>query len=383
MAPVYFDHNATTPLDPRVGREMAPWLGPSFGNPSSIHGFGQRAREALEQAREEVGRLLGVAPPEIVFTASGSEANNTVLRSAAGFGEIPVHLVISAVEHPSIEATARALENMGTAVTWIRPDVEGRIDAAEMLAAVREDTRLVSLVLANNVVGTVQPVAEVAAGCRRLGVPVLCDAVQAIGKISVQVDELGVDYLTLGAHKFYGPLGAAALWIRKASPVSPLLVGGAQERKRRAGTENVPAIVGMGKAAELARSELAERGAHLRRLRDHFEAGLSGIPDVKIHGRSAERLPNTSHLAFLGIDNQSLLIRLDMAGFAVSAGSACSSGTVDPSPTLLAMGATRQEALSAIRVSFGTSNSLPEIDRFLTVLSQQVTELRQLSAAAS
>lgn len=379
MVAAYFDHNATTPVDPRVAREMSVWLGPHHGNPSSIHAFGQRAREAVEGAREEVGRLLNAAPPEIVFTASGTEANNTVLRAIAEPRGFRGHLVVSAVEHPSVEATARGLEAAGMEVSWIRPDSQGCIDAEAMMAAVREDTCLVCLVLANNVVGTLQPVAEVASACRQVGVPVLCDAVQALGKISVHVDELGVDYLTLGAHKFYGPLGAAALWTAKRSEMVPLLLGGSQERRRRAGTENVPAIVGMGKAAEVARLELQDRQRHVEDLRRRFESGLRTIPDVVIHGAKAQRLGNTSHVAFLGVDNQSLLIRLDLAGFAVSAGAACSSGTVEPSGTLLAMDVPREEALSAIRVSFGNSNSVAEVDSFLVVLRQQVEELRRLA----
>ena len=252
-----------------------------------------------------------------------------------------------------------------------------------MTAAVRADTRLVCLVLANNVVGTVQPVADVASFCRQAGVPVLCDAAQAVGKIDVHLETLGVDYLTLGAHKFYGPLGAAALWIRKGAPLTPLLRGGSQERQRRAGTQNVPAIVGLGKAAELARLELVERCEHLLSLRRRFESGLEGIPDIVIHGKQAERLPNTTHVAFLGIDNQALLIRLDLAGFAVSAGSACSSGTVEASRTLLGMGVSQEEAMSAIRVSVGQSNTSDEVDGFLEVLGEQVADLRRLTATKS
>ena len=382
MPAAYFDHNATTPVDPRVAREMSRWLGAHHGNPSSIHAFGQRARDAVEAARAQVGRLLNAAPPEIVFTASGTEANNTVLRTIALERHGQGHLVVSGVEHPSVEETAKSLEAGGMEVSWVPPDREGRIEVQSMIAAIREDTSLVCLVLANNVVGTLQPVAEVASACRRLDVPMLCDAVQAVGKIPVHVDELGVDYLTLGAHKFYGPLGAAALFVAKGCALMPLLVGGSQERHRRAGTENVPAIAGMGKAAELARLEQQERDSHVRSLRGRFEAGLSAIPDVVIHGAGAERLGNTSHVAFLGVDNQSLLIRLDLAGFAVSAGAACSSGTVEPSGTLWAMGVSREEALSSIRVSFGRANSSAEIDGFLEALRQQVEELRQLTGSA-
>lgn len=383
MTAAYFDHNATTPVDPRVAQEMSAWLGPSYGNPSSIHSFGQRAREAVEGAREQVGRLLNAAPAEIVFTASGTEANNTVLLARARQRDGRGHLVISAVEHPSVEGVGRDLENRGMQVSWVRPDARGRIDPEAMIGEIRDETCLVCLVLANNVVGAVQPVAEVAVACRSRGVPVMCDAVQAIGKIPVHVDELGVDYLTLGAHKFYGPLGAAALWVTKESSLQPLLVGGSQERRRRAGTENVAAIVGMGRAAELARIELGARSAHTAELRQRFETGVQRIADTVIHAQGTDRLPNTSHVAFPGIDNQSLLIRLDLSGFAVSAGAACSSGTLEPSGTLLAMGIRREEAMAAIRVSFGQSNTIEEVDRFVTILGEQVEELRRLSVTAS
>lgn len=383
MVATYFDHNATTPVDPRVAACMTPWLVEKFGNPSSIHAFGQQAREAVEAAREQVAQLLGVAPPEIVFTSSGTEANYTALQTCCQRESSPGHLVVSAVEHPSVEKPVRALAEAGWEISWVEPDLQGRIDAASMTAAVGADTRAVCLVLANNVVGTIQPVAEVAAFCRQAEVPLLCDAVQAIGKIEVHGRSLGVDYLTLGAHKFYGPLGAAALWIRKGAPLNPLLMGGSQERQRRAGTQNVPAIVGLGKAAELASLELEERRDHLLGLRRRFETGLESISDTVIHGRDAERLPNTTHVAFLGIDNQALLIRLDLAGFAVSAGSACSSGTVEPSSTLLAMGISREESGSAIRVSFGQGNRADEVDAFLEVLAKQVADLRRLSGTPS
>jgi len=383
MVSTYFDHNATTPVDPRVARFMRPWLEGHFGNPSSIHAFGQGARDAVEVARAEVAALIGGEPPEIVFTSSGTEANNTVLRSTFPGSLTGGHLVVSEVEHPSVEVTAQALESTGVEVSWVAPDRRGRIDPASVESALRPETRLVALVLANNVVGTVQPVAEVAAICRQRGVPVFCDAVQAVGKRKVHVEELGIDFLTLGAHKFYGPLGGAALWVRRGVALNPLLLGGMQERRRRAGTLNVPAIVGMGEAARLAREELDSRCRNLTRLRHRFEQGLERIADVVVHGQGADRLPNTSHVAFAGVDNQALLIRLDLAGFAVSAGSACSSGTVEPSRTLLAMGVSPTEAGSAIRVSFGSANSEADVDRFLSALEQAVSELRRLARAVT
>ena len=235
----------------------------------------------------------------------------------------------------------------------------------------------VAVMLANNEIGTLQPVGQIAAGCRERGVPVLCDAVQAVGKIPVRVEELGVDYLCLGAHKFYGPLGAAALWVRKGAAYSALMVGGSQERRRRAGTENVAALVGLGVAAALAEAELEARGEQLRSLRDLFEAQVTSLGGVTILGAESPRIPNTSHLAFEGVDAEALMIRLDLAGFAVSTGAACSSGTVEPSETLLAMGLTREEALASIRVSFGTRNTREEVEAFLAALRREVAELRR------
>ncbi len=443
MADVYFDHNATTPLDPRVREAMLPWLGERFGNPSSIHRTGQAARNAIEEARERVAALIGGRPPEVVFTASGTEANNTVVACAAercrqqGGG----HLVISAIEHPSVRQAAARAALAGVEVTVVPPGEDGVVPAAAMLAALRPDTRLVCLMLANNEVGTLQPVAEVAAGCRERGVLLLCDAVQAVGKVPVDAVRLGVDLLVLGAHKFGGPLGAAALWLRDGVEIEPLLVGGSQERRRRAGTENVAAIVGLGEAAALARDEVGvfaaaqeapdaamapmapmasmasetavarvaaaalqtvaavevaaapaapedagqpgERPRRLAALRRRFEAGLAAIPGAVVHCRTAPRLPNTSHVAFPGAEGEALLIRLDLAGFAVSTGSACSSGTVEPSKTLLAMGLPAAEALSSIRVSFGISNRPAEVDRFLVALGREVATLRRLTGGAA
>ena len=362
---------------------MLPWIGERFGNPSSIHAFGQAAREAVERAREQVALLLGATPVEIVFTASATEANNGVVRSCVRAEDESSHFVVTGMEHPSVSAVACDLERSGIEISWVAPNRDGVVESDRVIEAVRPETSLVSMILANNIIGTIQPVQRVAERCRELGVPILCDAVQAIGKIPVSVTELSVDFLSIGAHKFYGPLGAAALWIRKEVDLHPYLLGGSQERNRRAGTMNVPAIVGMGKAAELAFSELDERRSNLSKLRDRLETGLRGMQETRIHGESVERLPNTTHVAFKGIDAQSLLIRLDLAGFAVSAGSACSSGSVEPSPALLSMGVNKEEAASALRISLGSGNTEEEIDRFLTVLTRELNALRALGAKAS
>ncbi|HTQ79518.1 MAG TPA: cysteine desulfurase family protein [Thermoanaerobaculia bacterium] len=381
--PVYLDHNATTPLDPRVREAMLPWLGERWGNPSSAHAFGQAARNAVEEAREAVAALLGGRPPEVVFTASGTEANNAVLFDVARRGGHQGHLVLSLFEHPSIRESAARLEASGMAVSRVAPEASGVVPAEAVAAALRDDTRLVCLMLANNELGTLQPVAAVAALCRERGIPVLTDAVQAVGKIPVSAAELGVDYLTLGAHKFGGPLGAAALWVRKGVPLDGYLVGGSQERRRRAGTENVPAIVGLGRAAALAGAEIETRAAALARLRDRFEAGLADLPGAIVHGAGAPRLPNTSNLALPGVEAQALLIRLDLAGYAVSTGAACASGVVEPSQTLLALGISPAEALASLRVSFGPANRAEEVDGFLAALAAESAALRGVAAGAA
>ena len=376
--PVYLDHNATTPLDPRVAEAMAPWLGVRHGNPSSVHSFGRTARAAVELARGQVADLVGGEPPEVVFTASGTEANNAVLLSAfaGGVG----HLVISELEHPSIQSAADRLENLGVEVTRLAPGADGVVDADAVAAVLRPDTRLVCLMLANNELGTVQPVAEAAAVCRARGVPLLCDAVQAAGKLAIDVTAVGADYLVVAAHKFNGPVGAAALWIREGAAFEPLILGGGQERRRRAGTENVAALVGFGACAELASRELDGRIERLSGLRTALEEGLAAIPDARVHCASSPRLPHTTHVAFPGAIGEELVVRLDLAGFAVSTGAACASGVVEPSRTLLAMGVDAAEALASIRISLGTSTREAEIDRFLPVLAREVAALRALSA---
>jgi len=379
---VYFDNNATTPLDPRVRAAMLSWMAEECGNSSSAHRFGQRAREAVEAARAEVARLLGAAPEEMVFTASGTEANNAVVRDALRRAEPGDRLVVSGFEHPSILAAAAAwAAAAGVELVRVAPGPDGTVDPERVEAALAPRTRLAALMLANNELGTVQPVAAVAELCRRRGVPLLCDAVQAVGKIPVAVAELGADYLTVGAHKFHGPLGAAALWIRPGVELAPLLVGGSQERHRRASTANVPALVGFGLACELARAELPQRVARWRALRERLEGGLAGLTEVVVHGAAAPRLPHTTNAAFGGVLGQELMMRLDLAGFAVSTGAACGSGTIEPSATLLALGLSRKRALSALRISFGAQNRLEEVEAFLPLLATELEALRGIAAA--
>lgn len=375
---VYLDHNATSPLDPRVRDAMLPWLGELHGNPSSLHQFGQAAKEAVERAREQVADLLGGAPPEIVFLSSGTEASNMLFASVARRWNHSGRLVISSFEHSSVRRIADDLETRGMEVVRVSPGADGVVPARGMIEALSPDTRLVSFMLANNEIGTIQPVAEVARACRERGVPIFSDAVQAVGKIPVDVHELGVDFLTLGGHKFHGPPGTAALWIRSDAEVEPFLLGGGQERGRRASTENVPGIVGLGAACAFAEDELEDRHRHLSSLRDRFEAGLERVVGAVAHCTGSPRLPNVSHVAFPGLEGEALMIRLDLAGFAVSTGSACASGAAEPSPTLVAMGLDRTEALGSLRISFGMPNTEDEVDAFLEALETQVMELHRI-----
>jgi cysteine desulfurase len=382
LANAYFDNNATTPLDPRVRDAMLPALSDHHGNPSSSHRWGREAKRTLEAARARVAALLGAEPSRIVFTASGTEANNTVIYAlgrAAGFRG---HVVTTALEHPSVAAATALLAAAGMEVTELDPDVHGVVDPDAVASALRPDTRLVCLMLANNELGTIQPVRRVAALCRENGVPVLTDAVQAVGKIPVDAGELGVDYLALGGHKFHGPLGAAALWIRDGAYLEPLLTGAPQEGGRRAGTENVPAIAGLGKAAELAAAELNERRASLDALRRRFERGLAAIPETVVHGAGSPRLPHTTNVAFLGVSGHELMHRLDAAGYAVSTGAACHSGRPQASSALLRMGIAEDEALASLRVSFGIFNTADEVDGFLATLAGAVAALREVAVHA-
>jgi len=378
---VYFDNNATTPVDPRVRDAMVAWLDRGAGNPSSAHRDGQMAREAVEAARERVAALLGASPDEVVFTASGTEANNAVVAERLRDAEPGDRVVLSAFEHPSV---LRAAESWGAAkgveVVRVAPAANGVVEVDDFVAALTPNTRLAALMLVNNELGTIQPVRELAVVCRERGVPLLCDAVQAVGKLAVDVSALGADYVTVGAHKFHGPLGAAALWVRPGADLEPLLVGGGQERRRRASTVNVPAVVGFGVAAEQARRELAERVARLAALRDRLEAGLERIPEVEVHGTDAPRVPHTSNVAVHGTLNQDLMMRLDLAGFAVSTGAACGSGVVEPSATLLALGLSREHALASLRISFGAQNRADEVDAFLAVLEREVAALRSVAS---
>ena len=381
MQRIYLDHNATTPAAPEVIEAVARCLSEEIGNPSSIHYFGQRAKRVLEEAREEVASLLGADAKEIIFLSGGTEANNLAVKGVAeARSEKGRHLITTTIEHHAALHAFEAMQKRGCEVTRLPVDEQGRARIADLAAALRPDTALVSVMLANNEVGTIQPVQEMAALCREQGVVFHTDAVQAVGKIPVDVSALGVDLLSLSGHKFYGPRGVGALYVRKGVAFAPQMHGGHQERERRAGTENLAGIVGLAAAARLAREHLEEWATHTRRLRDRLEAGLrERLEGVTLFGHPERRLPNTLCAAFSGAEGESLLMNLDLKGVAVSTGSACASGTVEPSHVLTAMGAPRELARAALRFSLGRGNTEAEIGRVLELLGDIVPRVRSLA----
>jgi cysteine desulfurase len=379
----YFDHNATTPVAPEAVEAVVSCLGQTYGNASSVHQFGQRAKDRLETARRQVAKLIGCRPADLIFTGGGTEADNMavlgVLRAAKGIR----HLIVSAIEHPAVLVPAEQLEHEGVAVTRIAPMSNGVIDPADVARAIRPETRLISIMHANNELGTVQPIAEIAAIAHRAGVPLHSDGVQALGKIPVDVDALGVDLYSVSAHKIYGPKGVGALYVRKAVSLAPILTGGSQERGRRAGTTNVPDIAGFGAAAEIAATELASDSVRLAVLRDRLEhAVLTRIPECGANGAGAGRTPNTSNMWFEGVEGEALLIALDLKGFAVSTGAACSSGAIAPSHVLTAIGLSDDRARSCMRFSLGRCNTAEQVDALAETLEAAVRQLRKAMAHA-
>ena len=388
---VYLDNSATTPVDPRVAEAMARSLTTVFGNPSSVHGFGQQARAAVDRARREVATLIGAKPNEVIFTSGGTEANNLAIRgicqTATMHGSAHGrHIVTSAIEHPSVRGVCAALELQGWEVTRLPVYNNGVVNVEDVREALRPETVLVTVMLANNEIGTIQPVAEIgslireqrAAGHKYLFLHT--DAVQAAGRMTVNVEELGCDLLTMSAHKMYALKGAGALYARRGVRLAGQNIGGHQERERRAGTENVPGIVAFGEAAKLAREELQTRISHDSALRDLFERKVANlISDVVMNGDRAQRLPHLSNISFRYIEGEGLLINLDLQGVAVSTGSACSSGTLEPSPVIRALGVDDEIARGSIRFSFGKDNTEDDVDYVVEVLAQAVERLRALS----
>ena len=384
---IYLDHSATTPVDPRVAEAMTRSLTDNFGNPSSVHGFGQHARAAVDRARREVAALLNAKPNEIIFTSGGTEGNNLAIRGICQGAPIHRrHIITSAIEHPSVRGVCSALEQRGWEITRLPVYKDGIVRVEDVRDALRPDTVLVTVMLANNEIGTIQPVAEIGAlvGERRANgqknLYLHTDAVQAAGRLYLNVEELGCDLLTTSAHKLYAPKGVGALYVRRGVRLVGQNIGGHQERERRAGTENVPGIVAFGEAARLAREELHERIAHDSQLRDRFEKKVAdAIPDLVFNGDRTKRLSHLSNISFRYIEGEGLLINLDLQGVAVSTGSACSSGTLEPSPVIRALGVDDEIARGSIRFSFGKDNTDSEADYVVRVLAQVVERLRALS----
>jgi len=384
---VYLDNSATTPVDERVIEAMLPFLREKYGNASSVHFFGQEARAAVDRARREVAALIGSRANEIVFLSGGTEANNLAIRGLAEATEAHGrHLITSQIEHSSVRGICDALEKRGWEVTRLPVYDDGLVRLEDVRAAVRPDTVLITIMLANNEIGTIQPIAEIgrfvreerAGGRRHLWLHT--DAVQAAGRMPVDVEALGCDLLSLSAHKLYAPKGVGALFVRRSVRLVAQNIGGHQERERRAGTESVAGIVAFGEAARLAREELAERTEHLRALRDRFEAGVAErVEDLVFNGHRTQRLPHLSNISFRFIEGEGLLINLDMQGVAVSTGSACSSGSLEPSPVIRALGRNDELARGSIRFSFGKDNTAEDVDYVLEVLPRAVSNLRKLS----
>jgi cysteine desulfurase len=379
---VYLDYNATTPVAPDVADRMDHALRELWGNASSVHHFGQQAKAGLDEARSQVASLVNGESSEIVFTAGGTESDNFAIRGAAEVLEASgrKHLIATAIEHEAVLNTLKALARRGWRVTLLPVDATGIVSPDALRETITDETALVSIMHANNEVGTVQPVAELAAIAKARGALVHTDAVQTAGKVPIDVKALGVDMLSISAHKFYGPKGVGALWLRRGVRMLPAITGGRQERNRRAGTENVPGIVGLGAAAALAMRRMPDESSRLRGLRDRLETGLlAAVTGAERNAAAEPRVPNTTNISFARIESESLLIGLDLAGIAVSSGSACSSGTLEPSHVLKAMGLPHARTLSSIRFSLGASNTEADIDRVITSLPPLVEKLRSLT----
>ena len=379
---IYFDHNATTPVDPAVAETIARVMTGEFGNASSVHHFGQRAKAILDEARSAVAALIAAEPSEVVFTSGGTESDNFALRGVAEALE-PTgkrHLIASSIEHEAVLVTMRALARRGWRTTLLPVGETGIVDPDTLRSAMTDDTVLVSVMHANNEIGTIQPVAELARIAHDRGALFHTDAVQSVGKIPVDVRALGLDFLSLSAHKFNGPKGVGALWIKRGSRVSSILTGGKHERNRRAGTENVPGIAGLGVAAQLAKKKLTGEAARLGELRNRLEeAILARVPGTAINGAREPRVPNTTNISFDAVEAESLLIALDLEGVAVSTGSACSSGTLEPSHVLRAMGLPSPRTQNSIRLSLGAGNTEAEVDFVVSKLPPIVDKLRSLT----
>jgi cysteine desulfurase len=378
---VYLDHNATTPVLPAVLEAMTTVFRDDFGNASSVHAFGQAAKRRLEEARRQVAHALGAQPNEIVFTSGGTEADNLAILGLVRYDTRPVkHVITSAIEHPAVLETCAQLEREGVEVTRVPVNSQGLVDPDDVRRALRRETVLITIMHANNELGTIQPIAEIARLAREAGVWMHSDGVQALGKTPVDVNELGVDLYSISGHKIYGPKGVGALFVRQGVPLGRIQFGGHHERDRRPGTENVPGAVGLAAAISLMQSDFEQETARLARLRDRLEQGiLERVPNVSVNGRGAPRVPNTSNICFRGVDGEALLIALDLVGFAVSSGSACSSGASEPSHVLTAIGLDRKDARASLRFSLGRLNTEDQIEALIEAVAEAVARLRALA----
>ncbi len=381
MKRVYLDNAATTKLIPEVLNEMLPYMTDIYGNPSSPHYFGQQSAAAVDKARMQVATAIGAEPGEIIFMSGGSEADNTAIRGIAErYSKRGRHIITTAVEHHAVLHTCQLLEKQGYEVTYLPVDEYGMVTVDQVREAMRDDTVLVTVMFANNEVGTIMPIAEIGALCRERGVFFHTDAVQAVGHLPIDVKAMNIDMLSMSAHKFHGPKGVGALYVRKGIIVPALIVGGAQERNRRAGTENVPGIVGMGKAIELACGDLEDKMAKMAVLRDKLIREIPlRIPEVKLNGHPTKRLPNNVNFSIKYIEGESILLMLDLNGIAASSGSACTSGSLDPSHVLLAMGLTHEIAHGSVRMTLCDETTEEDIDYVLEVLPKVAERLRKMS----
>jgi cysteine desulfurase len=377
---IYLDHSATTPTDPRVAEAIRPYLAGDFGNPSSIYRAGQDVRRAVDRAREMVAALIGAKPKEIIFTSGGTESDNTAIKGLAlkqGKG----HLVTTAIEHPAVLNVVKWLEKQGFSATYVRVGSDGLVDPDDVRKALRPDTILISVMHANNEVGTIQPIEAIASLANDRDIPFHADAVQTVGKLPLDVHRMGISMLSLSAHKFYGPKGVGVLFVRQGIRFEPCIHGGHQEWGKRGGTENVPGIVGLGKAAEIAMAEMTSDEARTKALRDRLEKGLAErIDALAFNGHREKRLSSVSNVCVKFVEGEAMLLRLDYHGIAASSGSACTSGSLEPSHVLLAMGIPAEVAHSSLRFSLGKANTQEDIDRVLEVLPPIVKELRAMSA---
>ncbi|MFU2208039.1 cysteine desulfurase NifS [Solidesulfovibrio sp. C21] len=380
MNPVYLDNNATTMVAPEVLAEMLPFFGELYGNPSSMHTFGGEVGHRLKKARADVAETLGCAPGEIIFTSCGSESDNTAIRSALAAQPDKRHLITTRVEHPAVLSLAKHLEEKGYEVTSLGVDEKGRLDMGELSHAIRKDTALVSVMYANNETGTIFPVPEIAALCKERGVLVHTDAVQAVGKVDIDLAKLPVDMLALSGHKLHAQKGVGLLYVRKGTPYRPFLIGGHQEHGRRAGTENTAGIIGLAKAMRLAHDNMAEENTRVKALRDRLEQGiLSNVPDTIVNGDPDNRLPNTASIAFKYVEGEAILLMLDQYGICASSGSACTSGSLEPSHVLRAMGVPFTFAHGSIRFSLSRYTTDRDVDLVLEVMPKVIDTLRRMS----